>query len=284
MGPSGDGNGTLSQYIYTGDIPMLQLAHKLRDERIILETRLDADDGLPGNYLENIQLSAVKHLSTGRERHLDKNDTKIEFLGEKLRWYFWCIPQSFNWHPTVLVNGFSSNQSVVNEHPGLVTLEKYSFCLTPGLTSGIAVGINSSEVPRYSHYSMIKNLRKKKPENFCGTKKKKQVCVEVLDEVLAIRARTPTSDGMKGLEVLKENKKNAVEWNNLFKMFGIQKERVAEADHHIYSNLVLVLKDNLAGQCTHLKGKFCSASKMATQKMIDEAVKARMTLHLMQND
>jgi hypothetical protein len=131
---------------------------------------------------------------------------------------------------------------------------------------------------------MIKKLKEKKSENNCGTKKKKQVCVEVLGEVLAIRARTPTSDGMKGLEVLKGNKSNAVEWNHLSKMFGIQKERVAEADHHIYSNLVLVLKDNLAGQCTHLKGKFCSASKMATQKMIDEAIKARMTLNLMQND
>ncbi len=72
-----------------------------------------------------------------------------------------------------------------------------------------------------------------------------------------------------------ENESDNVKWNDLTNIFGIRKERASLANHHIDKNLISILKDNLAGQCTHLKGKFCKASKMATLKMIDDAIKAR---------
>jgi hypothetical protein len=268
VGPLGKDNAVLSQNIYTGDVSILQVAHGQRDEKIILETRLDADDGLPVNYLESIQESAVKYLSS-TSLLSDNND--------KLKWMFWCIPNSYDWHPTDVVSTLDSTSSRASNDAGLVTKLKYDLCLTPGLTSGISVGVLASEVPRYAHHLIMKELRgnKNKKTNICGKRKTGQFCIQVFDKVYAIRARTPTSDGMSGVDMLSANKGEEIKWNDLFNIFGIQENRVMIANRHIDTNLISILKDNLAGQCTHLKGKPCEASKMAVQKMIDKAVKAR---------
>ncbi len=279
--PNEDANNlVLSQEIYTGDLSMLQIAHAQRNEKIILETRLDSDDGLPLNYLEKIQESAVLHLSSKilsgkNESELDLASTDVPNHHGKLKWMFWCVPHSFNWHPTDLVHRLNSGSPVPKDESGLVTKVKNEFCLTPGLTSGISVGVLASEVPRYSHYVIIKELRKEKNKNICGKTKKDQHCIQVLGEVYAIRARTPTSDGMSGVGTLSANKGEEIKWNDLSKIFGIREERAILANHHIDANLISILKDNLAGQCTHFKGKLCEASKMAVQKMIDKAIKAR---------
>ena len=56
MDPNEDANNlVLSQEIHTGDLSRFQIAHAQRDEKILLETRLDSDNGLPSNYLEIIQ-------------------------------------------------------------------------------------------------------------------------------------------------------------------------------------------------------------------------------------
>ena len=50
----------LQSKIYTGNITKLRMAMALREERPILETRLDADDGLHKNYIEYIQIVALR--------------------------------------------------------------------------------------------------------------------------------------------------------------------------------------------------------------------------------
>jgi hypothetical protein len=50
----------LQSKIYTGNITRLRMMMALREERPILETILDADDGLHKNYIEYIQIVALR--------------------------------------------------------------------------------------------------------------------------------------------------------------------------------------------------------------------------------
>lgn len=274
-------NLTLSQEIYTGDTSILLLAHAQREEKIILETRLDADDGLPLNYLEKIQESAAIHLRSKNEILSTEHESQEKLVSidaskgaGKLSWMFWCIPNSYNWHPTDLVDSIDQGLSVVNDS-GLMLKLKNNFCLTPGLTSGISVGVTAGEVPRYSHYVLMKELRKYKNKYLCGNRKKERHCIQVLDDVYAVRARTPTSDGMSGVALFGSGQGEKYQWDELFKIFGIREEHAILTNHYINDNLIAILRDNLAGQCSHLKGKLCKASQMAIQTMIEKAQKSR---------
>ena len=53
------GADVLSSPLYTGDVELLWRAHSVRDTRIVLETRLDADGGLVTGYIKYVQESAV---------------------------------------------------------------------------------------------------------------------------------------------------------------------------------------------------------------------------------
>jgi hypothetical protein len=90
-----------------------------------------------------------------------------------------------------------------------------------------------------------------------GTGRKAKFCIQVFDKAYALRARTTTSDGMSGVDMLSANKGEEIKSNDLFNIFGIQEDRAIIANRHIDTNLISILKDNLAGQCTHLKGKPC---------------------------
>lgn len=229
--------------IYTGDTSILNLAHAYRNDRIVLETRLDADDGLPLRYLEDIQHSAVKHLScTG--------DAKKRKENKQAKWMYWCMPRAFNWHSNALMTTSTSIDDT-----GRLSLESNRgqlFCLTPGLTSGISVGVNANELPTYGHHKLMAQLKMKinkfKPRNKCG----KKPCLHVLTNVFPIRARTPTSAGMMnvitGVKDVQYN--DTLTWQNMLETFAIQKERVKLANLYLRNNLISIAKDNLKGQCS----------------------------------
>jgi len=294
-------NGT---HIYTGDVSLLHVAHAHRADKIVLETRLDADDGLPLHYLEEIQDSATEHLSDDpmeayewppSSLNVDTNDRESEEYEEeeeeedsprdhshkgKARWMYWCVPHSISWHPTVLENGFDPHISLEPDDPGRLILDTNKgnlICMTPGLTSGMSVGIDDSEVPRYSHYELLKQLKriKFKPENNCGVQKSSKPCLQVLDEE-TVRSRTPTSAGMKnvGIKELEYTKEEIeTQWKYMLDKFGVRRDRAVIANRHIHTNLVRILEDNLMGQCSH--GHSCKdAARMKLMSMI-EAAKAR---------
>lgn len=265
--------------IYTGDVSILQTAHDRREEKIIIGTRLDADDGLPTTYLESIQKSVTAHLISKSQMEKYKKEKSIlskqtaAYRNSKMKWMFWCLPHAYNWYPGMLANG------QFEEGPGHVTIERNSFCLTTGLTSAISVGVDTSDVPQYSHHIILAELKsgKKNQRHFCGIEEKSKSCIHVLNKLYAIRARTPTSDGMNNIKMGEKDlhEIGSDVWNKMFQDFGIRRERAVRANRHIDKNLLRILQDNLDGQCSHLKGKFCNESKKAVQKLIDVAVKAR---------
>ena len=75
--------------VWSGNVTLLEQAYEQSAAgSVMLETRLDADDGLAHNYIKSVQKEAVQYL-TG-------SDTS-EHPGNK--WRLWCIHSNFEWHP-----------------------------------------------------------------------------------------------------------------------------------------------------------------------------------------
>ena len=73
----GEGYDLLQSRIYTGNITKLYQAMALRHAFPILETRLDADDGLHGQYLQYVQSVAYKRFFYKiRRKPENKNDRR----------------------------------------------------------------------------------------------------------------------------------------------------------------------------------------------------------------
>jgi hypothetical protein len=66
--------------LYAGDLKFLTRAFRYRTERIVVDTRLDSDDGLSIFYLQNIQRMALENLSFHNNA---QNSTKAI-------WSAWC--------------------------------------------------------------------------------------------------------------------------------------------------------------------------------------------------
>jgi hypothetical protein len=299
--------------IYTGDVSLLRRAHAQRSTKIILETRLDADDGLPSHYLEEIQSSAIRHLSIDpneqyfngtsptididdeSEENVQQNEeegekeeeeeeeddeftSEVEELQGKAKWLYWCIPHSISWHPTMLENGFDPHRPIQEGDPGRLLLDTNKgniICMTPGLTSGMSVGTQDSDMPRYSHYDLLNQLKRftHNPRNNCGVHKLSIPCLQVLEEE-AVRSRTPTSAGMKNVELSSALNYTVEEmedqWQYMFHTFGIQRDRAVACNSYIQKNLVSILQDNLQGQCSH--GHSCKTkARLQLLSMIEAA-------------
>ena len=67
--------------VYSGDLMLLQRAHYFRNDKISLETRLDADDGLHQMYLKRTQEYALNSLKLRRN---SSNENKAD-------WKAWCV-------------------------------------------------------------------------------------------------------------------------------------------------------------------------------------------------
>jgi len=79
---------------YTGNLTKLNIAIALRNERPILETRLDADDGLHEHFIKYIQAVALKRfqpykIALGR---------KEVYTVPIPQWVYWCSRRHIEWH------------------------------------------------------------------------------------------------------------------------------------------------------------------------------------------
>jgi len=208
--------------VYTGDMDQLKRAHELRQVLPVLETRLDADDGLNVRYLEKVQDIA-----------LDRFVGPIEETSEtmpKPKWLYWCILTQIEWHSEKYSNGVTmgganqsdswelrNNEKKYHGNPDLgyvVPIANDNFCITPGLTVGYGVGVTGESVPRYMHTGLYSALQDK--FRFCHFDKDKSSthkgpCLERMGGVRktadgrtnyvihALRSRTLTSAGMDGV-------------------------------------------------------------------------------------
>lgn len=268
--------------IYTGDVSLILFAHENREEKIVLETRLDADDGLPRPYLDYVQTSAMDRLfSSISMKQNEREGGEISKNVKRARWFFWCMPNSVNWYPSVTVEGFNPKSSLAKEEePGVLVWEENIVCLTPGLTTGLSVGVRESELPFYSHHRLLQQLyqHRNSSKNFCGLQEFNLPCIQVLDMVLALRARTPTSAGMNNA-IIKEKVKYSIhqsnaQWKVMKKKFGVERRRAVHTNRYILENIENILKDNLLSQCA--PGHSCkNSSRELLKSMIKKASESK---------
>ena len=279
--------------IYTGDMNKLMAAKLLEKDRIILETRLDADDGLETQYLVRVQKEALNTFFTEKQKKLWSNpllkthqlhfDLKLDNDNssnkEIPKWFYWCVRTHGEWFAD-LFSPTTTNDEGLNTyamgHLNTATHEK--MCVTPGLTVGYNIGTNYKDVPQYAHAVLHKKLRENGGCTSSSKKDDDNNCVQLLKykdtPILAIRARTPTSAGM--MDILGKGKytklspaKQKKLWVHLQSShFMMSLSKIKSIQSYTRENLVGIAKENLKGQCTD--GHSCkSSSKEKLQRIID---------------
>lgn len=196
-------------------------------ERILLETRLDADDALTGHFLETVQTQAVQALGSSR-RHKDNNDTNNsdhDSDSQNNDYRVWCANQFVDWRyyapgqekfvertSRILRSRSVGSNNSRSERGFLSPEEDLRGCVSVGLTMGFQVGASVDQLPTKEHHRIRESLPAcpnneyddldvgNSHNNSHKTTEHIKRCVVGLTEpqghFLALRARTPTSTSM----------------------------------------------------------------------------------------
>lgn len=241
----------LPENVWSGSFELIQQYHQAAQSRIVLESRLDADDGIHHRFVEYMQTMAPK------------------FLSQPNSWMVWCASSHLEWH----YNSPFPNIKDDVEYGFLLGI-KNKECVTPGLTFSYGLGATRGDLPRGTHQYLHKVL----PE--CNQDVHKS-CLHRFWELKpgALRARTPTSAGMSHLveavnaEKLTFKRGNTQAslqdkmWDGAETIFGIARQDVIETKRHVVHHLAGIASDNLKGQCT--RGHSCKQeAKVLLEKII----------------
>ncbi|GFH55469.1 hypothetical protein CTEN210_11945 [Chaetoceros tenuissimus] len=260
----------LRSKIYTGDIQLLQQASKASDEKIVLETRLDADDGLHKNYLELVE-----------------RDAKLKFRSGKYDFHYWCMESHIKWYI-----GDNGSQENTTDYPqGMVEGERRpNFCMTPGLTIGMNVGYDVMQLPLYPHHELYRKLKNEclndgedhssiHSNTTTTDTNNNHECITFINKIVsAVRSRTETSAGMEEVSYTAPTEKETNKlrqqvtlWSILSQHFGISKENAIQTKKYFIENRIEIARENLLGQC--LGDHSCkNSTKIRLQKIIDGVV------------
>eukprot|EP00977_Amphora_coffeiformis_P014479 scaffold4060_cov190-Amphora_coffeaeformis.AAC.13 len=264
--------------IYTGDPTRLAQALTVVDDVLILDTRLDADDGLHVDYLRAVQRAA-------RDEFLHPNNDAPTDDGPTLKWKYWCARRHLAWHWALPQlhnnnNSSSSSSSTTNAAGYLTGTQTSHMCITPGFTVAFPVGVREADVPVYAHHELIYKLQQLPPEQSCmhtstGTGTATTVNNHDTENCFAfvsthafeaIRSRTPTSAGMLAVADDPERPDNADHsawleyafWDVLWDDFGLSRAQLVWMQSYLTHHLRQIGQDNLQGQCT--TGHSCKLS------------------------
>mmetsp|Transcript_30282 Transcript_30282/g.34850 ORF Transcript_30282/g.34850 Transcript_30282/m.34850 type:complete len:418 (-) Transcript_30282:371-1624(-) len=268
----------LNSTIYSGNVALLKQAHQYRNDKIVLETRLDADDGLHQMYLQKVQKQALKHL------YIRTNDS---YDRKKADWIAWCALWNLDWIPDSL----TSKELQVSSFGSFIPRLNTQVCITAGLTIGMSMGVLISDVPDIQHQHLLTKGR----NIGCGLNSKKK-CVKSISnpKLSSLRARTTTSAGMKGIKVDATRKNASIEdlntdfhkrkveedaWNlDLLDNFHLKRDIMEKVNVYFREPSVVknIAMENLRGQCT--QGHSCKvSSKEKLQRIIDLVGKIETT-------
>jgi len=275
-GTWGDGKESLDlmqSKIYTGNVTTLSVAIALHDQRLILETRLDCDDGLHKGFLQYIQAVAVQRFQL-RDRlfgqgEVSDNDTP--------RWLYWCSRRHIEWHSDTEPSlSIKQKKQIGSDELGYMNIIQHDkLCVTPGVTVGY-IASSSKHVPQYDHDKLYRNVSHSYAcyENTnnnrttagntsmdnVGSKTGKSPCLKLVENFpfCAIRSRTWTSAGMDDVDLVKKNLLRGTDlnkftsklWSLSEENFGVNKKTVRETQNFLMKNKKMIAHENLLGQCT----------------------------------
>jgi hypothetical protein len=244
----------LQSTIHSGNRTVLHQAIALREQVIVLETRLDADDGLHRLYLEYMQDIGLRRF---------RKDPSLQ-------WLYWCSRRHMEWHPSITTTSSSFPNGIVNP------IQHEHICITPGITIGYNVAVQAKDVPVHPHDKLYNNVihstacyddshihkREEYAKKTAGSdhttinKDKNQTCLELVDELLfcAIRSRSLTSAGMMRIDLEQELIPSEELSNHLWKLmrgrFFVNLQNVQETQDYLLQHQAQIAYENLLGQCT----------------------------------
>jgi hypothetical protein len=282
--------------VYTGDRTRLQYAMALYDAAVtILETRLDADDGLHVQFIETVQATAQETF----QQH------------PHVQWMYWCSRRHMEWHwtdpvlfPSQKSNTMSATTSLhdngkktkgrplspslskmLSEFGTLQGVTHSNLCITPGITTGFARGTRESDVPVFAHDELVKKIKHADPAAgiSCGWPDTSD-CLQFIENFVfeAIRSRSPTSAGMLKIQADAPYDSfwvHFVFWNMLEESFGIRRQELQWMQSYLTEHLIEIASDNLLGQCT--TGHSC---KESAKQELEQLIAARKALMVPQKD
>lgn len=230
--------------IFTGDLQKLERATLYysndggqNNTPTLVETRLDADDGLRHDFVAQIR-GTVRNLTTS---------------GSSVDWFYWCarFGSALEWRPSVTVSQgtlYAPQDEPINR----------KFCITAGLT--VMKRGNATQVPSGNHMKLYDRILQ---NGGCGKRK----CIQFYKEVYVIRTRTWTSAGMA--HVLTDKNDNAT--LNHLEGFHVEAEMLRESNQFLFENKKGIAEDNLAGQCRKDGHFSCKQSaKKDLKKLIND--------------
>jgi hypothetical protein len=227
-----DFDGLDMEKVYTGNQTLLQTAMGVQRQLPLLESRLDADDGLYLDFFRDIQKHALESLAK-----------------DNLKWITYCYTTTMAW------------RMYKKEPYGSLSMIKDSFCITPGLTGVRSAGV-TSDFHQKNHIGLLNKVIMLAPDDSCGYSKTKK-CLVVLDKSGfggPIRSRSPTSHGMS--DVVVSNKqlsedagKHMALLQTLQDDFHIPRDSLTGLNLYFQRHLSEIAEENLLGQCS--KGRSC---------------------------
>jgi hypothetical protein len=250
--------------VLSGDASLIQKFHQASQTRTVLETRLDADDALHVEFLENMQQTARKvfsssHPDASQESNADvttqrrlssstearspsKSTDLVEHESAPLqtthsigKWMYWCADVHMEWHP-----GKDKHTS------GMLIARMPKHCVTPGLTKGYEVGMSPSDLPSEPHHKLLSRIKECTADTI-----EQGGCVKRMELIpSSLRARTVTSAGMADVGIDVEGRTSDKWWEDIRDTFGIRKEDATRAKKYLQDHEVDIAIENLKGQCT----------------------------------
>jgi hypothetical protein len=223
----------------------------------IIETRLDADDGLHMLFVETIQDEATEQYNFNPHT-----------------WRLWCIGNHAEWQ----YQSIWSLSAHENDDAGSIIALQVNYCVTAGLSVAF-LGEKESMEEMPSTMKHEKLFRTKQCPKHKDTQKDNTTttaistnCRSFVPMMMgALRARTPTSAGMLNLVVngTSLNKKyisgatkqKGVQnqlWWAAKRLFGFSKRNARDINSYMKDRVKEIAKDNLDGQCT--QGHSCKNS------------------------
>jgi hypothetical protein len=273
--------------IWSGHLETVHSYHQAAQSHAVLETRLDADDGLLLHFVQLVQADAARRFH--RDNNNNNNNNNENNPSSNGDWMVWCAKNHMEWQYASPWKTNTDENVDTEDQGGLVGL-KSNFCVTAGLTFAYGVGSSPTQIPSHKHQQLHDTMPACDTAAANNQMIHKTRCLARIEPAgnlpAVIRARTPTSAGMEhvltGLENFEGNKlylekvkgsgwKDSQHdlFHELPKLFGVQPFELRIARAHIKKHLPEILSDAIAGQCT--RGHSCKEeSKRLLQQLLEE--------------
>ena len=249
------------EVVWAGSWDLLQSYHDAAQSRVVVESRLDADDALSIEFCESVQNEAFETL---------KDNDKA--------WTVVCAEYHVEWQQYSPWNDTAKDRGAF---VGIVG----DMCVTPGLTFSYGAAASRANIPTSAHNKIHAQIPACSDEQTTECLYRLSLSDEMMP--LAIRARTVTSAGMnslfleddrgtvgtqkgllKSLQTSSWRRNQNKLWEDLPKTCGLDAAAILKVRAYLKEHEKGIVSDNLKGQCT--KGHSCKeGSKAALKKLLE---------------